>query len=547
MEKLIAAFFISLGLLGFGAPVWATQAGLQKITLQLKWQHQFQFAGYYVAQEKGYYRDAGLEVEILAAQAGQDTVQPVLEGRAQYGVGTSSLLLRRHQGDPIVVLGVIFQHSPLVLITRRTPEVSSVHDLAGRQVMLEPMSEELLAYLKQEGVRPGSLTELQHSSSAQELLQGRVDAISAYVTDEPYWLDKAHFPYLTLTPRAAGIDFYGDNLFTSEAELKRHPERARAFLEASLKGWRYAMQHPEEVVDLILARYGERHDREALLYEARQMQALIQPELVELGYMNPGRWRHIAETYASLGMLPEGVALEGFLYNPHPAPGLSSNMRLGLVALGGLALIFLGVALQIARLNRRLRMAMAEMVEVQARLRESEMRLQQQATRDALTGLFNRRYLDETLDLEIAQARRQGQPLAVVMLDLDRFKLVNDTYGHQAGDEVLKALGAMLREDSRAGDVLCRYGGEEFCLVFPDMPLAAAVARTDAWRQRFAEQTLHFGDLSFQVTFSAGVAAYPEHGAHRDELIERADAALYTAKNQGRNRVLAASLAEPES
>lgn len=526
---------------------WAALSGvaqarpLEKVTLQLKWQHQFQFAGYYAAQELGYYREAGLEVDIREASPGSDPVRKVVHGEAQYGVGNSSLLLNRHRGDPVVVLAVIFQHSPQVFLSRQTREISSIHDLSGKRVMVEPMSDELLAYLKQEGVKPESLTQLDHSFDPLDLLAGRVDAISAYITDEPFFLERARFPFLIFTPRSVGIDFYGDNLFTTEAELRQHPERVAAFREASLKGWQYAMRHPEEIAELILKRHGERHGRDYLLYEARQMVPLIQPELVELGYMNPGRWRHIADVYATLEMLPEDFSLKGFLYGPDLEPRLHPNVLLGLVLLGALAAIFLGVALQIARLNRRLRKAMADMVAVQARLRESETRLQQQAIRDGLTGLFNRRYLDETLELEIAQARRQGHPLSVVMLDLDHFKQVNDTYGHPAGDEVLKALGAMLREDSREGDILCRYGGEEFCLVFPNMPLAAAVTRADLWRQKFAAQTIRFGDFSMQVTFSAGVASYPEHGVHRDELIERADAALYRAKHQGRNRVEAAT------
>lgn len=514
---------------------------LEKVVLQLKWLHQFQFAGYYAAQELGYYRQAGLEVEIREAVPGSDPVRKVVNQEAQYGVGNSSLLLHRHRGDPVVVLAVIFQHSPLVFLSRQTPDISSIHDLNGKRVMVEPMSDELLAYLKQERVQPESLAQVDHSFDPRDLLAGRVDAISAYITDEPFFLERARFPYLSFTPRSAGIDFYGDNLFTTEAELRQHPERVAAFREASLKGWQYAMRHPEEVAELILKRYGVRHGRDYLLYEAKQMAPLIQPELVEMGYMNPGRWHHIVEVYASLGMLPEGFSLKGFLYGPDLEAKLHPNMRLGLVLLGGLAAIFLGVALQIARLNRRLRKAMADMVVVQARLRESETRLQQQAIRDGLTGLFNRRYLDETLELEIAQARRQGNPLSVVMLDLDHFKKVNDTYGHQAGDEVLKALGSMLREDSREGDILCRYGGEEFCLVFPNMPLTAAVARVEFWRQKFAALPIAFGDFSMQVSFSAGVACYPDHGEHRDGLIERADAALYQAKHQGRNQVVVAS------
>lgn len=534
----LAWLCLAVGLAAGGA-AWARP--LEAVVLQLKGPHRFAFAGYYAALAQGYYREAGLDVDIRAAQPGQDPVSAVLAGEAQYGVGTSSLLLRRQRGAPVVVLAVIFQHSPWVFLSRHDAQIASVHDLAGRRVLIAPEAAELRAYLRAEGVVPAAVVEPAPDFKPQDVLSGAVDACSADVTALPFRFESASLPFLSFTPRAAGIDFYGDNLFTSAAELRRHPERVAAFRQASLKGWQYAMRHPEAIAELISSRYDARLDRADLMQEAQALAPLIQADVVELGYMHPGRWRHIAEIYADLGLLPADFSLQGFLYGPAPEAAPQPNLRLGLVLLGALAAIFLGVAVQIARLNRRLRRTMAEMVAVQARLRESEMRLQQQAIRDALTGLFNRRYLDETLELEIAQARRQGHPLAVVMLDLDHFKQINDTYGHQAGDEVLKSLGAMLREDSREGDILCRYGGEEFCLVFPNMPLAAAVARADLWRQRFAARVIRFGDVSMQVSFSAGVACYPEHGAHRDELIERADAALYRAKQQGRNRVEAAS------
>jgi len=113
------------------------------VTLQLKWTHAFQFAGYYAAIEQGYYKDAGLDVTLLEATPGVDPVQQVLKGNAQFGVGTSSLLLSRQEGAPVVVLGVIFQHSPLVLVARQTQPVQSVHDLQGKRVMIEPHSDEL--------------------------------------------------------------------------------------------------------------------------------------------------------------------------------------------------------------------------------------------------------------------------------------------------------------------------------------------------------------------------------------------------------------------
>ena len=129
--------------------------------------------------------------------------------------------------------------------------------------------DELLTYFQQEGVFLGKITRVAHSFNLQDLIDGKVDAISAYVTNEPYFLDQAGFAYYPYTPRSVGIDFYGDNLFGTEQELKQHLQRVSAFREASLRDWNYAMAHPEEIADLILAKYSQQHPRNFYLFEAR--------------------------------------------------------------------------------------------------------------------------------------------------------------------------------------------------------------------------------------------------------------------------------------
>ncbi len=236
--------------------LWVAPLGAhESVHLQLKWQHQFQFAGYYAAKEKGYYLQAGLDVEIIPSQPGEDHVQAVLRGQAEFGVGATDLLLLREQGAPLVVLAVIFQHSPLAIMTLKTAGRQSIHDLAGRRVMIEPGSSELYAYLNKEGLSADKFTLLTHDFDTDELLSGSVYAMSVYVTDEPFAVSQAGREYLLYSPRAAGIDFYGDNLFTTESLLKLKPELVKKFREASLRGWEYAMAHPEELVQLIHSRY----------------------------------------------------------------------------------------------------------------------------------------------------------------------------------------------------------------------------------------------------------------------------------------------------
>jgi len=172
------------------------------------------------------------------------------------------------------------------------------------------------------------------------------------------------------------------------------------------------------------------------------------------------------------------------------------------------------------------------------RLRE---RLQRLSVRDGLTGLFNRRYMEETLQREFAAADRTGKPVGLIILDVDFFKKFNDTYGHEAGDLVLKELAAKLSSSVRKSDVVCRFGGEEFVIILPGPPEERALQRAEVIRAA-VENDMHirYHEHVFQVTISLGVAVYPRHGKTPEEVLKAADSALYRAKEQGRNQVRSA-------
>jgi diguanylate cyclase (GGDEF)-like protein len=174
------------------------------------------------------------------------------------------------------------------------------------------------------------------------------------------------------------------------------------------------------------------------------------------------------------------------------------------------------------------------------RLRET---LRDQSIRDTLTGLFNRRYLEETLERELRRAGRAGRPLGLLMLDVDHFKRLNDALGHEAGDEVLRQLGERLRRALRREDTACRYGGEEFVLVLPDAPPADAARRAEELRRQLHGLTVSVqGRPAGPITVSIGVAAFPDHGLNAEMLLKAADAALYAAKRAGRDRVVVAGV-----
>jgi diguanylate cyclase (GGDEF)-like protein len=177
------------------------------------------------------------------------------------------------------------------------------------------------------------------------------------------------------------------------------------------------------------------------------------------------------------------------------------------------------------------------------RLRE---RLSEQATRDPLTGLYNRRFLEESLARELHRTNREGVPLCVAMLDLDYLKQFNDTFGHEAGDRVLRELGRVLHEKLRKSDISCRFGGEEFVLVLPSSTLVDAQHRLEQIRLLVKGlQVRHDDQILGRLTVSGGVAASPEHGSTAAELVRAADAALYSAKQAGRDRVVAFKGKEP--
>ncbi len=759
--------------------VAAAPAQLQTVRLQLKWRHQFQFAGYYAAVDQGYFRDEGLQVELLEGAPGLDPSASLVSGTADFAVDSPAILIKRQQGMPLVALAAIFQHSPNVIMTVEGSRIVSPHDLRGKRVMMTPATDpECLAMLVSEGVSLQVLTQVPHSWNIEDLVDGRVDAMSAYLTSEPYYMQERGVAAAFIRPINYGIDFYGDCLVASESLVLKNPARVEAFLRAVQRGWLYAMKNPQEMASLIRERYAPHLSLEYLLFEAGAMRELIRPDFVEIGHMNPERWRHIASLYVRLGMMRADYDLTGFLYPEFKGSLEDRKQRRITTALSALA-VFLVVGTGItamlfffnARLSRQVRertaalsaserrfRAFFEMASVGvaqfegsthrfikvnakfsdlmgygaaelgaltprdlvypedwpiseeamqtlvakthkevtlekryvrkdgsvfwgmatisplwgegghpefylavvrdittrkqaeeklllaakvfentvegivvtdpegtieqvnpgftaitgysaeeavggnprilksdrhpqhfysdmwARLVEqghwageiwnrrkngesypewltitavkndagqttnyvsifhdiTELRRQQdaleyQAQHDALTGLPNRVLLGDRLRMALAQLERSGGKLALLFLDLDNFKTINDGLGHGVGDELLKELARRLEKLLRSGDTVARLGGDEFLILLPEVDSIDGASHIANRMLEALKEPFFHGDVEYFITASIGLTIAPDDGTDGAKLIKNADMAMYRAKSEGRN------------
>ena len=298
---------------------------LEKVTLQLQWYHQFQFAGYYMAKEKGFYEDVGLDVELKEYSSNINPVDQVISKKVNYATGRSSLIIDASKGKNVVALAAILQSSPLVLIARSDSGIHRIEDLNGKRVggdhtTVNAVS--ILSMLEKKNVilnyTPGDNTK----NDIENLLDKNVDAIAAYMTNEIYTLNQTNLKYIVFNPKNYKFNFYSDILFSSEDEVTIHPQRTRNFKNASLKGWEYAFSHIDETVQLILDKYNTQNKtREALTFEAYKLSELAYFKTDQIGKIDDNKIKNIYNIYKNLGLIEKSIDLNRFiLQEDHALP-----------------------------------------------------------------------------------------------------------------------------------------------------------------------------------------------------------------------------------
>ena len=297
----------------------ALSATPEKVSIQLKWQHAFQFAGYYAAVEKGFYRDAGLDVTLKEIDYSKSYVDQVLSGESEYGVSDSTLLIYHLQDKPVVLINQIFQHSPLVFLSLRGSGIISPYKMVGKTLSYNignkgdaPLSALLTKTLKDaSNVKHVPVNENQE----QDFINGKVDVISAYSSSQSHFFKEQGVAINIINPQSYGIDYYGDNLFTTKKELAEHPERVEKMSQATIKGWEYALAHPDEIIQLLRKKYAPALSKAHLQYEAQATRQMILPDLIELGAVDPQRYQQAAKDYQQLGFTRSTQIKKDFFYN----------------------------------------------------------------------------------------------------------------------------------------------------------------------------------------------------------------------------------------
>jgi len=740
----------------------ASSQALEKVTLKLKWFHQFQFAGYYAAQKQGYFQEEGLDVDIQERDFHENTIQQVIDGDVDYSISDSVLLLYQAKGHPVVIVTPIFQHSPQVLYTLASSGISSPYALKNKKMGFYNKDADgfsVLAMLEQAGVNPTVQRTLK--TDINMLVRGEVDAVAGYSTNEAYFFRQQGVEVNIINPMHYGIDTYGDMLFTSQKELKQHPERVAKMRRATLRGWQYAMQHQQEMAQYILEHYSPAKNLQHLMFEARAIEEVMALHTTPIGTLDEGRLQFIAELFRRQGLIKNSLDLSNGIYRPsqnawsftaqekawlkaHPVirvgvdrayaplefideqghyqglandifkviqqqtgsrfqPALELNWSQTLQAIqakqldvlsavisseerqgyltftspyfkapmviaaregssyianfsqiegkriavvkdyaahdkmqkfypkqplilvssieAGLAAVASGQAygyidnvavighyikhsgltnlhiagelpfsadiaiavrkdwpilhsisqkvlqqipakqkaemtnhwLQVTYqkrynwgqvfaivtpillilivvmvYNRKLKQAHADLQKV-------NMALSVLSVTDHLTGVYNRQFLDQRLEEEVARITRHPAPLSLVMMDLDHFKSVNDDYGHLVGDQVLTQVTQVVQNRVRKTDVFGRWGGEEFILICPDTDLSQAKLLAEKIRTAVEEETY---PEQIHQTISLGVTQF-QRNEPMSQLVNRADEYMYHAKQQGRNQVYA--------
>ncbi|MCD6581238.1 MAG: diguanylate cyclase [Desulfuromusa sp.] len=288
---------------------------LEKVTLQLDWKFQFEFAGFIAAIEKGFYEEAGLDVTLLEYQAGSDTVENVLNHTVNYGIHNSSLVIANEKIQPIVLLATYFQRSPLIFVSK--PEIKNPNDLLGKTIMGtkdEFKYSSLALLLNHFYIDSNNSNIVEHSFSIDDFADGKVDAITAFRSNQIFDLDQMGIEYNIIDPASYGFFMSAVNLFTSKEEALNQPDRTQRFIDASNKGWEYALTYSDELIKVIHEKYAPHKSIAALTFEVEVTKDMFLRGFYPVGAVNAELTTRVYKQLIERKMLDKEQNLGPYLF-----------------------------------------------------------------------------------------------------------------------------------------------------------------------------------------------------------------------------------------
>ena len=291
---------------------------LKEVSIQLLWKHQFEFAGFYMAKEKGFYKDVGIDVSLKEYEFGTNISKDVSEGKSDFGVDGSSLILDKINNLDIYLLMPFLQISPFVIMTKQRDDIKTINNLKGKKIMITPnqvIMASLNAMFKINNISSTDFISQEHNFKIEDLISGKTDAMSVYLSNEPYYLIERNIGYTIFNPSDYGFNFYDNVLFTSKKLIDKNPKLVKDFYDATKKGWEYAFNNIDETTKIILKKYNTQNKTyEHLLYEAEELKKMAHFGSDEYGKFKLEIISQIIQTYNLLDISKSTVNINEFIY-----------------------------------------------------------------------------------------------------------------------------------------------------------------------------------------------------------------------------------------
>lgn len=488
----------------FASTVWAQD----KINIHLKWYHKFQFAGYYAAQQQGYFQEENLKVTLIEGGPLTNHLHQLINGSSQYATLGSESITSLAVGSPVVILASIFQHAPEVLITLKSSGIKDISQLKGKVLMLadKSIAGQVEAMLLRNSLTPHNYTRYTYDGNVKNLANGTVQAMYGYLSNEPYQLKQLGHEVNVFSPQDFDIDFYGDSLATTKDELKNHPHRVAGVRRAVIRGWRYALDNPEEIISYILSLktnnplpFDSPHQR----FEAQKTAQLIDAKNIPIGYSSPTRWTVMFDTF---NRVTQGRAV----FQPSSIYDEFHQDRNWLKYVSIIGVITGLLVLLLYVWNRTLR----------SRLDSAIKDFEGVALKDPLTDMFNRSSMIVYFE-RCRHSRKKNIYLAII--DISGLQKLNKTQGFNKADHLIQSVAKSIKENTQKENRYYSLYGGKFAIIYQEKTRQHFEDKVNKLCTKISHENsvikLHSGGIDFDLNVD------------NSSLTTRAELALQHAKS----------------